>query len=56
MCNNPIDAVLVIKFTDEEIIQSATTNQHDSDNDDEEEDTEIPVISPKDVIPFSKLY
>lgn len=34
-------------FTDEEIIQSTLVNQHNSDNDDEEEKAEVPVISLK---------
>jgi hypothetical protein len=34
-------------FTDEEIIQSNTANQHNSDHDDEEEDMEVPIISSK---------
>ncbi|KAL4142677.1 hypothetical protein QTP88_005090 [Uroleucon formosanum] len=34
-------------FTDEEIIQSTSVNQHNSDNDDEEEEAEVPAISLK---------
>jgi len=34
-------------FTDEEIIQSTSANQHNSDSDDGEEEAEVPVISLK---------